>query len=313
MNAPARMSHEDALDVAPLYVLGALDRAELDLVRDHLASCPLPHPEFPEMGAVVAHLADAVEPLDAPPELRARILERAAADLASRPLVRTASRAETAATTGSRPTAALRARLASVRGLRFGATAAALVLMVALAAWNLQLRSRLDETSARLGVLGDAIGALAAPDAQVARIAGTGTAEAASGFAAVPMGRQGFIVMVGLPERPAGKGYQAWFMTDVATWSPGFLARQANGPAVLAGIVVQARLDRVEVTLEDERGAERPTSPPLAVGTFDPRTGTLTLVGVPPRDLSGARDDRAASLALGLVKRGFRGPDERVR
>lgn len=81
------MTHEQAVDAAAGYVLGALERDEEAAVRDHLATCPLPHPEFDELGGTVAALIGLedlalVEPPDA---LRVRIMAAAAADLAANP------------------------------------------------------------------------------------------------------------------------------------------------------------------------------------------------------------------------------------
>ena len=44
MNARQPLTHEQALDLAPLYVLGALEEAEMASVREHLATCPGPTP-----------------------------------------------------------------------------------------------------------------------------------------------------------------------------------------------------------------------------------------------------------------------------
>lgn len=71
----------DASELAASFVLGALDAGEAARVRDHLATCPNPHPEFAELGGVVSHLGEALEPVEPPASLRARIMAQAAADL----------------------------------------------------------------------------------------------------------------------------------------------------------------------------------------------------------------------------------------
>jgi hypothetical protein len=80
------MTHEQAVDLAPLYVLDALDEAEMAAVREHLATCPESHAEFEELGGVVPHLLDdpATELVDPPAALGERIMAAAAADLAER-------------------------------------------------------------------------------------------------------------------------------------------------------------------------------------------------------------------------------------
>jgi hypothetical protein len=80
------MTHEQAVDLAPLYVLDALDEAEMAAVREHLATCPESHAEFEELGGVVPYLLDnpATELVDPPAALGERIMAAAAADLAER-------------------------------------------------------------------------------------------------------------------------------------------------------------------------------------------------------------------------------------
>ena len=83
-----RMTHEEALELAPLYVLGALTSDEEADVREHLATCRLSHAEIDELGGVVPALIEAelaeIELVDPPASLRDRIMAAAAADLAER-------------------------------------------------------------------------------------------------------------------------------------------------------------------------------------------------------------------------------------
>ena len=52
------MTHEQAIDLAALYVLGALEAADMASVREHLATCPESHAEFEELGGVVPYLLE---------------------------------------------------------------------------------------------------------------------------------------------------------------------------------------------------------------------------------------------------------------
>lgn len=72
---------EEVRELAGAYVLGSLEPAEMIVVRDHLDTCPQPHPEIAEFGSVLAHLAESVDPISPPPGLRDRILAEAAADV----------------------------------------------------------------------------------------------------------------------------------------------------------------------------------------------------------------------------------------
>src|SRR5215210_5534946 len=73
----------DVADLAPGFVLGALTADEDRIVREHLGSCPEPHPEFAEVGGVVGYLGEAVELVEPPASLKDRIMAAAAADLAA--------------------------------------------------------------------------------------------------------------------------------------------------------------------------------------------------------------------------------------
>ena len=68
------LSCDEVRDLAAGFVLGALDPATMHDVRDHLATCPEPHPEMAELGGVVPYLAESVEPAEPPVELRGRIM-----------------------------------------------------------------------------------------------------------------------------------------------------------------------------------------------------------------------------------------------
>ena len=50
------MTHEQAVELAAAYVLGALEAADMAAVRDHLATCPESHVEFERLGGVVQYL-----------------------------------------------------------------------------------------------------------------------------------------------------------------------------------------------------------------------------------------------------------------
>lgn len=71
-------------DLAPGFVLGALEMDEMNAVRDHLRTCEQDHSEFDELGGVVSYLATTVEPMEPPSWLRESVLAAAEADLRSR-------------------------------------------------------------------------------------------------------------------------------------------------------------------------------------------------------------------------------------
>jgi anti-sigma factor RsiW len=54
------LSHEEVLELAGAYVLGALEPAEAAAVRAHLASCSESHADIAELGGVLPALAESV-------------------------------------------------------------------------------------------------------------------------------------------------------------------------------------------------------------------------------------------------------------
>jgi hypothetical protein len=71
-------------DLAPGFVLGALDPAEMTAVRDHLSACTKPHPELREMGGVLPYLGGSLDPVEPPKRLRAAVMTAALTDLRAR-------------------------------------------------------------------------------------------------------------------------------------------------------------------------------------------------------------------------------------
>ena len=75
---------DEIRDLAAPFVLDALDAAEMGAIREHLATCAEPHPEFAELGSVLPVLAASVPMVEPPAALKSRIMAAAAAELANR-------------------------------------------------------------------------------------------------------------------------------------------------------------------------------------------------------------------------------------
>ncbi len=80
----AGLSCDDVRELAGAYVLDALEPDEALAVAEHLATCPESHEELFELGGVVPYLAETVELVEPPAELRGRILAAATKDLEAR-------------------------------------------------------------------------------------------------------------------------------------------------------------------------------------------------------------------------------------
>ncbi|HEY6056936.1 MAG TPA: zf-HC2 domain-containing protein, partial [Candidatus Limnocylindrales bacterium] len=249
------VSHDEIRDLAASYVLGALSAAEAAAVREHLASCPEPHPEFAELGGVVPYLAEIVDPVEPPPALRARILAAARAELVARPRTgpETAPAAAGPGAEGLRaaaPTAIPLARQPGptpgqpmpgqqtpgqqtpgqptsderttaepipLRRSRLGAwntwllRAAAALVIVALAGWNLLLQADLNTARDYEARVADTLALAAEPGTLLAVLAPTREAPGSpSGIAVLPASGAGRIVMRGLLPTSGSEVYEAW-------------------------------------------------------------------------------------------------------
>lgn len=211
------------------YALDALDDRERRAYEKHLEGCHRCRDELAAFYEATAALALAASGPEPSPALRGRIL--AAVREESRTVV---------------PLAPRRRRLAPALA---AVAAAAALLAVALGVRSLQLSGELDEARASLAVLGH-------PQArEVALASGRGR------LVVAPDGRA-VLVLDGLDPAPAGKAYELW-VVERGRPAPAGLFRGRPGADV---VLVEGTVDRgdvVAVTVEDERGAERPTGEPI--------------------------------------------------
>jgi hypothetical protein len=282
------LSHDEALELAGLFVLGALDAGDERAVREHLDDCAMDHADFAELGGVAQALALAVEPQDAPAAARARVLDAIARE-AAQPLaasqslgaVTQAARAATLAPPARRPVPADAQRRSPLAAL-FGspkpawiAFAAAVALIAALGAWTVHLNERATYLERRADTIARAMAASVVPGAEVAVLRGSGPATGAAGIAVLDTAQHSHIVIVGLPPAPAGHTYQAWHITGGVPHSAGLLRVDEDGYAVLADVPAQPGVEIVALTVEVAGGVDAPTAEPIV-------TGSLRDSGPPP-------------------------------
>ncbi len=285
------LTHDDVRDLAAGFVLGALAPEEEAAVRDHLASCPEPHPEIEELGGVVPYLAESLEPVEPPTSLRARILAAAAAERPG-PVDATAPAPSAAAPAGAPatsapapvpfPTAAERTVRAAARPSRLGTWAmgiAAILVVAVLGAWNLQLQGRLNSveqdlaaaTAYQQGVA--RVLAVASQDgAQVAILTATPDAPTrAAGLAATAPDGTVVISMHDLVPTTGTQVYEAWVIVGENAPVPlgGFEVGPA-GTGVFSGSTALAEPGAIlALTLEAAPGATTPNPPVLTVGALE--------------------------------------------
>jgi anti-sigma-K factor RskA len=261
----------DVREMAGSYVLGALTSAEGDAVRGHLADCPEVHAELAELHSVIPALFQAVDPIAPPPGLRDRIRAAAAADLD----VRAAAPPRPTAPTVAPPRETREAGRGWDLGTLFGRPiwapvgAAALVLAIALGAWNVQLGSQLASLEAYRNGVVEVLDAAAKPGAQLAVLADPRAAGGPSGLAAV--GRDGgvAIVMRNLAPTSGSQVYEAWLIgaDQVPVAIGGFQVGGSGSAAFTTAHTAVGEGVVVALTLEPREGATKPTLPILALGT----------------------------------------------
>ena len=270
----AGLSCSEVADLAPSFVLDALEAAEMDTVRGHLAACPEAHPEMAELGGVVPALFATVEPVEPPPGLTARLLAAAAAEQgAAAPSPEAARAAEPARRPEPRrPVGEERTRSGWSNLFRrpvwAAVSAAAIVAAVALGAWNLQLQSQLAGLSAyRNGVVA-VLDEAAEPGAQLAVLTSPEGAGPA-GLAAVAADGSVALVIRDLAPTSGSQVYETWLIAgDGAPIPVGAFTVDASGTASF--VTAHTALGdgvTVALTLEPARGARTPTMPIIAVGT----------------------------------------------
>jgi anti-sigma factor RsiW len=273
----------DVVDLAPSFVLGALAPRDADAVRRHLAGCPEAHAEVAELGSVVPALFEAVDLIEPPSSLRDRIMVAAAAEhahLAGRPAVADATPVRPPGPADTRPDplpprATDRGRSGGRWTGLFGrpvwaaAAVAAALALVALGAWNLQLRDEIAGLTAYRNGVAAVLEQAAQPGAQLAVLASSGATAGPSGLAAVAGDGSVALVMRDLAPTTGTQVYEAWLIgADGKPLPIGGFRVGSDGSAAFAaphaplgsGVVVA-------LTLEPGPGATTPTEPIIAAGT----------------------------------------------
>jgi hypothetical protein len=248
------LAHEEAIELAGLYVLDALEPAERAQVDAHLASCAQSHAEFAEVGGVVPGLATLADPVGAPASLKNKVMadyraEHGATDFHFKVL--------------TPPSVPRRSWLG------WAAAATAVLLIAVTAGWAYVAQSNAAFEEQRAQMIAQAIDVMAAPGSSVATLEGTAAAAGASGFAAFGADGAGYIVLVDMPAAPAGTTYQAWYIADGVPASAGLLNVDRDGYAVTA-LAGRPGTQVIALTVEPTGGSEQPTSDPVAAGELRP-------------------------------------------
>jgi hypothetical protein len=266
-------------DLAALYVIDALAADEAAAVAAHLASCPEPHPAIAELAPLGPALGSAADPVDAPVELRRRVLAAiASTPQVPDPVTAPPVRPEPAPVSSAPPVPAepipaapgiarpgLLERLFGGGGRGWVMAAAIGLVLVLIGAGLVATLQRGDDQAGRLALLADAVRVAATGEADVATLTGSGPAAGATGYAVFREGEPGYIVVTGLPSVPADEAFQAWYIADGAPVSAGLLT-VSDGLGTLTDLEPVPGTAVVALTVEERPGVDAPTSDPVVVG-----------------------------------------------
>ncbi|MBI3490583.1 MAG: anti-sigma factor [Acidobacteria bacterium] len=269
----------DLHELASLYVIGALPRADREAFEAHLATCAQCQQDVRTLSPVGEALAYAAPDVEPPADLRQRVLASVGATSSARGRAR--------ATAAARTTSPLW----SMSGLSGLATAASLLLAVVLGGYAVQLRGRVASLEGRLAqalarvdaserlvaearrAVSDAqvsLVVLTAPDMARVELAGQAVAPRAAGRAFWSRSRGLVFTASNLPALPAGRTYQLWVVTAQAPVSAGLLKPDPNG-AVNVIFTTPSDLQRptaMAVTIEPDGGVPAPTGAMYLVGAI---------------------------------------------
>jgi anti-sigma factor RsiW len=284
------MNCDTVRELAPAYVLGALTRDEEQAVREHLATCDQPHPEFEAFGGVVQYFDETVELMEPPAALKARVMAAVAAEPQARASGASAERTRTpvveraadalpgvpvaAPASVARPVearaepAAARAPVARRRASpwRLLLGIAAVLAIVGLAGWSILLQMQLGSATAYDSAVAAVLDVAARPGSQTAILSGDG-GQAPRGIAAVGSDGSVVLAMRDLPPTVGSEVYEAWLIAPGAQPAPiGSFQVVANGTASLATRATPASGATIALTREAGPGATMPTLPIVSKG-----------------------------------------------
>ena len=258
MSQTPRAPHDRRFDEAvAAYALGALDPGERPEFETHLATCAQCQAELRELQSVSAGIGLAVEPVELPPALRARVLSAATAQAQVRPFPMRPER----------------------RSFAPWLAAAAAILVAALTgayAWRLQNQSTADRADAavRISALESRLAVMSAPD--MVQVSLKGQPDAPASSARVFMSRTRGMVLNAehLPALAAGRVYQLWVVTKQSPVSIGIFEVKPDGSMIgLMPVPADAANEpvAVAVTIEPSGGVPSPTGPKVLVGMVAPQ------------------------------------------
>jgi anti-sigma factor RsiW len=284
---PVELTCEDVRDLAGAFVLGALEPAEADAVRAHLASCPEAHAEIAEAGSVLPVLDASVPQVEPSSALKGRIMAAAAADLEARrsggglpPVAAVGTQVAPAAPAVAEPTPFPSADERNARAARKTSPAtwavriAAVLVIGLLGAWNLLLQGQLSAAQTYEDNVAAVLDVASQPGAFTAVLA-PATSGGPRGIAAMSPSGDMAMAVRDLAPTSGTEVYEAWVIgADGVPVPLGGVPVGTTGTAFYTGAGLTAEPGAVlALTLEPGPGATAPSSAPVSSGTVVAATG----------------------------------------
>lgn len=255
--------NEKMEELLTFYALDAVTDAERKQVEAYIASDPEARLRLDEMLRTASALPYASEPLEPPPVLKRKLMDRVNADAEKRfappPPIR--------ASGWSRFLESILPRA----GQLFPQALTVLSLFIALAvgAWGLSLRNDLKSLQAQMAQLQEEVAGqrevlalLASPNAQTFVVAGTDHQPGSHGkLIADSETGSAVLVVAGLQQLEAEKTYEFWLIKGETPVAAGVFEVNEEGKAILkvSHAVTPGSYDAIGVSVEPEGGSEQPT------------------------------------------------------
>lgn len=263
-----RMTHAEALELAGLYVLDALEPAEEAAVREHLASCALSHADFEMLGGVVPALLEAelagLELVEPPASLRDRIMTAAASERPAAP-ARVPSSAPIPFPSAAERTVRSERRRTGV--FDWALRIAAVIAIVASGAFALNVQGQLDRERAYNDAVAAVIQAGSQPNAKTVVLA-TQKDQRGAGLGAVKPDGSVVLALRDLTATSGAQSYAAWVIVGSnAPVNVGDFAVGANGVGSFTTRAAETPEGAIiAVTLEPKAGNTVPAGPIVVAG-----------------------------------------------
>jgi anti-sigma-K factor RskA len=239
------MVHEDYKEMIPARALSALDAVEERALNEHLDSCSECRKELEEWQATAATLAVVPEPVEPSPAVRERIMSEVRKDLSAGNVV---------------PLRATSRNVWSSFG-SLGAIAAA-VVFVALLIGLFVIWQQKRAIERELAKRNEFIQLVNTPGARVSELKGIDLGAGATAKLAHDRSGHAILMASKLPNVPAGKAYQLWFIVPNKPPMPGkTFVPDSTGNAVMKDEMLGEAIDAsvFAITVEPASGVPQPT------------------------------------------------------